>query len=86
MLSTKNSDPSRCAKNLLAIVRGEVPYDRIRGLDAKLIDRPTSQSAAELNEDALWMLATYEPRVEVDAADIGFDDTTGEIRVVVKFK
>ena len=33
MLAKGNGDKRVCVNNLLAIVRGEVPYDRIRGLD-----------------------------------------------------
>ena len=49
-----------CAANLLRIVRGEVAYDRVRGVDGTLIDKPNVA-------DAEWVLETFEPRVESDS-------------------
>ena len=44
-----NGNPETCAFNLLRIVRGEIPYDRVRGRDGTLIDRPnvTDEAAAD---------------------------------------
>lgn len=62
-----NGAPETCAVNLLRIVRGEVPYDRVRGVDGKLVDQPNA--TADAQEDAQWVLETYEPRVTVEASD-----------------
>lgn len=62
-----NSRPDVCADNLLKITRGEVPFERTKGLDPRLIDRPLSAVEAEIQQDAEWVLETYEPRVEVNA-------------------
>ena len=59
-----NGTPETCAFNLLRIVRGEIPYDRVRGRDGTLIDRPNA--ADEATADAEWVLRTYEPRVDVE--------------------
>ncbi|MBO5954264.1 MAG: early E1A protein, partial [Oscillospiraceae bacterium] len=60
-----NGTPETCAANLLHIVRGEVPFDRVRGRDGSLVDRPNA--AEEATADAEWVLETYEPRVSVES-------------------
>ncbi len=63
MKASGNGAPETCAGNLLRIVRGEVPYDRVRGRDGSLIDQPNA--ADEAMADAEWLLSKYEPRVEI---------------------
>ena len=63
-----------CVQNLLAISRGEVVYDRIRGIDARAIDKPGGNAANELVEDAKWQLKTYEPRATVDSIETDCTD------------
>lgn len=60
-----NGNPETCASNLLRIVRGEVPYDRVRGRDGALVDQPNA--ADEAVADAEWVLETYEPRVNAES-------------------
>ena len=48
-----------CAANLLRIVRGEVAYDRVRGVDGTLIDKPNATDEAVA--DAEWVLETSSP-------------------------
>ncbi len=64
-----NGKPETCASNLLRIVRGEVPYDRVRGRDGALIDQPNATDEAVA--DAEWVLETFEPRVTVKDIQIG---------------
>ena len=70
MKSKNNSNPAICVNNLLQITRGEVPYDRVKGVSIAQIDAPITQSPAEISEDAEWMLGTYEPRVEVEGVEV----------------
>lgn len=62
-----NGTPETCASNLLRIVRGEVPYDRVRGRDGSLVDQPNAVD--EATADAEWVLETYEPRVTVESVE-----------------
>ena len=62
-----NGTPETCASNLLRIVRGEVPYDRVRGRDAALVGQPNATDEAVA--DAEWLLETYEPRVNVESVE-----------------
>jgi len=57
----------QCVQNLFSIVRGEVPFERVKGLDAKLVDQPYAEAKDSLIEDAKWLVATYEPRVNAES-------------------
>lgn len=70
MLASGNGKKQTCVQNLLLIVRGEVCFDRIRGLDPRIIDRPSASGADEARLDALWMLKTYEPRAVVENVQV----------------
>lgn len=70
MKAKGNGDPATCVGNLLRIIRGEVPYERMKGLDPRLIDRPSSIAAAELKADAEWLIENYEPRANLDSIDL----------------
>lgn len=67
MKASGNGDVTTCAANLLRLFRGEVPYERIKGLDPRMIDRPTATVTPEIQQDAWWLLETYEPRAEVES-------------------
>lgn len=83
MKASGNGNVDLCASNLLHTFRGEVPFERIKGLDPRLIDRPISEAEPEIQQDATWLLETYEPRATVnkiilsnsDAASGGFHVT-----------
>ena len=62
MRASGNGSAQRCAENLLATVRGEVPYDRLKGLDARVVDKPYNEAQSLIQQDAEWVLETYEPR------------------------
>jgi len=65
-----NGTPEQCAANLLRIARGEVPYERIKGLDAGLIDKPFTLANPELRADIEWVISTYEPRIDLEQTSI----------------
>lgn len=52
------------AKNLLMIHVGEVPYDRMRGLDPAVYDRPIGQVRAILREE-ITRVMRWEPDAQV---------------------
>ena len=70
MLSKNNSNPAVCVNNLLQIARGEVPYERIKGVSFEQIDAPASHAVDDIVEDAEWMLGTYEPRAEIESIEV----------------
>lgn len=80
-----NGTPETCASNLLRIVRGEVPYDRVRGRDGALVDRPNAMEDAVA--DATWLVETYEPRVEVENAETAVASAlTGDFSMIMNIK
>ena len=74
MLSKNNGKPEVCVNNLLQIIRGEVPYDRVKGVDVMQIDAPAYQSVDAIADDAEWLLGVYEPRAEVESIDVTPDE------------
>lgn len=66
MKKSGNGDPKQCVENLVSIVRGEVPFDRVRGMDARTIDKPSEEARFEFENDARWNIETFEPRVDPD--------------------
>lgn len=80
-----NGNPETCAANLLRMVRGEVPFDRVRGRNPALIDQPNSSD--EVTADAEWVLETYEPRVEIEDIETQPEaHATGDFATLVKVK
>jgi len=80
-----NGTPETCAANLLRIIRGEVPFDRVRGRDGSLVDLPDAMD--EAIADAEWVLETYEPRVETEGIASQADrPLTGDFSMLVNIK
>jgi phage baseplate assembly protein W len=74
MKASGNGRPEQCAANLLKITRGEVPYERLKGLTAGAIDEPTQQASISLEADAEWLIRTYEPRVDTNDIEISISN------------
>ena len=51
MKASGNGAPEICVQNLLKTIRGEVPYERIKGIDRTLIDKPSETAATDLAAD-----------------------------------
>ena len=66
MRASGNGSPNVCVQNLLQLFRGENPYERVKGLDPRLIDQPEKIAAPQVMQDAEWLIETYEPRVRVN--------------------
>lgn len=70
MRAQGNGAPQVCANNLLRLFRGEVPYERVKGLDPRIVDRPIMAAEMQLRQDADWLIETYEPRAEINTITI----------------
>lgn len=87
MLSKNNSNPAVCINNLIQIARGEVPYDRVKGINFAQIDTPVAQLTGEIVDEAEWMLDTYEPRAEIDSIEvIPSDAPNGHFALIATIK
>ena len=83
MQAKGNGNAGVCARNLLATVRGEVPFDRLRGLDPRIVDRPAGDAKDEAARDAEWVLKTYEPRIDLDSVGI-IQEGNGDFGITAK--
>jgi hypothetical protein len=71
------------AKNLLRLKQGELPYDRLRGLDARVWDASLPKLRAAL-PDAVRLALGWEPDITFVSCDfIKAGDGTTVIRAVV---
>ena len=75
MIGKGNGAPAVCVNNLLQLFRGEVPYERVKGLDPRIIDRPISAADVQLRQDADWLVETYEPRAGIKSITVSQSDT-----------
>ena len=87
MRASGNGDVNVCAHNLLQTFRGEVPYERVKGLDPRHIDRPLEEVELDIQQDAEWLLETYEPRAVVEGVSVEqSDEEIGGFSVLAKIK
>ena len=70
MLASGNGNAMQCVANLVRIVRGECVYDRVKGIDSTLIDKPGDIAIPLMKEDIRWLIKTYEPRIDLDSVDL----------------
>ena len=77
MVSSGNGNVKRCVQNLLRIVRGENPYERVKGLDPRMIDKPLVQVEPDIIQDAEWLIDTYEPRATTNGITVSAEDAAG---------
>ena len=70
MLSKGNGNAEVTSQNLVRTVRGEVPYDRIRGIDISYTDRPASEVKTNVVNDVFETFEDYEPRADVKNIDL----------------
>ncbi len=81
MRASGNGLPEVCANNLLRMYRGEVPFERIKGLDARLIDAPITGSQVDIEQDAEFVISNYEPRVLFNSVEVSAVDSEGGMEV-----
>lgn len=77
MIANGNGKTQRCVQNLLRMFRGECPYERVKGLDPRMIDKPISSVEPEIRQEAEWLIETYEPRATINNITVSADDAVG---------
>ena len=70
MKASGNGAPQVCIQNLLKTIRGTVPYERIKGIDRKLIDQPSETAKQELLGEVEFVVETYEPRAQLSDVEL----------------
>lgn len=71
MRASGNGDVGVCVDNLLRTFRGEVPFERVKGLNPRVIDAPEGDAELEIKQDAEWLVENYEPRASVEDVTVG---------------
>lgn len=79
-----NGEAKTCLENLTSIIRGEIPFDRVRGIDARIIDKPENEAREELKAEIIWNAETYEPRVEAETVEADAELKDGEINIEIQ--
>lgn len=77
MLKTGNGLPETCVDNLVKIRRGEIAFERVKGIDVSLVDQPSSEILEDAASDAERQIEIFEPRVEVDNVECTGEDASG---------
>lgn len=68
-----NGSPEVCAENLMNTIRGECAHDRVKGINARIIDMPAEEAEFEAQEDARWNVETYETRIDVEEVGVNVE-------------
>lgn len=75
-----NGKPQQCIANLLNLYQYEVPYARLKGMDASIVDLPTDEAEIVAKNHANLLIENYEPRVTVNDIEISY---TEENRMII---
>lgn len=87
MRASGNGNVTVCVNNLLRTFRGEVPYERLKGIDPRLIDQPTETVRAKVQQDARWLIETYEPRAALENVSVTYDKgAEGDLIITAKLQ
>lgn len=77
MKASGNGEIALCANNLLRLYKGEVPYERVKGLHPKLMDSPALKFD-NLAQEAERLISIYEPRAIFKTISIRHGETHGD--------
>lgn len=75
MKSSGNGNAAQCVANLIATWQGEVPYQRLKGMDPSLIDENIITSEPKIKNHATWLIENYEDRATVNGIDVNLDES-----------
>ncbi len=76
-----NGNPVVCAKNLMSMTIGECPFDRLRGRDPAMLDRPMGEQQAVRN--ARMVMEMYEPRLDAKVIKAHYTDRHGNFEILM---
>lgn len=77
MKKSGNGIPEVCVDNLVKIRRGEVAFERVKGLDGGLVDQPSALIEEDATADIERQISIFEPRVDVDSVEAIGSGTNG---------
>lgn len=85
MRASGNANVAVCVQNLIALRQGEVFYDRLRGIDASIVDVPASIAGKKALQEVRWQIDTYEPRASLKNVQFVADEaSSGNFRIIAE--
>ena len=74
MKSSGNGNVAQCVANLIATYQGEVPYQRLKGMDPSLIDENIITSEPKIKNHATWLIENFEERATVNDINVSINE------------
>ena len=75
MKSSGNGNVAQCVANLIATYQGEVPYQRLKGMDPSLIDENIITSEPKIKNHATWLIENFEERATVNDINVSINES-----------
>lgn len=80
MKASGNGNVAQCVANLIATWQGEVPYQRLKGMDPSVIDENLITSEPKIKNHATWLIENYEERATVNEINVRIDES-GKVQI-----
>lgn len=81
--ATEAEEIAQNVRTIITTPKYSVPMDRLFGIDAEIVDRPTPKAMAQLQAEIIQVVRKYEPRCKVKKVIFeGNDD--GKLNVKVR--
>ena len=80
MKASGNGNVAQCVANLIATWQGEVPYQRLKGMDPSVIDENLITSEPKIKNHATWLIENYEERATVNEINVNIDES-GKVQI-----
>lgn len=80
MKASGNGNVAQCVANLIATYQGEVPYQRLKGMDPSVIDENLITSEPKIKNHATWLIENYEERAVVNEINVRIDES-GKVQI-----
>lgn len=77
-----NGEPFVCVQNLVKTMLTEVPFNRTKGINPRVIDKPLT-SIEDVDANVTELISEYEPRVNADNVSITLDTENGDFDIRV---
>lgn len=80
MKASGNGNVAQCVANLIATYQGEVPYQRLKGMDPSVIDENLITSEPKIKNHATWLIENYEERAVVNEINVNINES-GKVQI-----
>lgn len=77
-----NGEPYVCVQNLVKTMLTEVPFNRSKGINPRVIDKPLT-SIEDVDANVTELIYEYEPRVNTDRVRIALDAENGDFNISI---